>query len=593
MYERAWFVDAHEIPYKVWEFSKPVAWVTLNSTSELDAFFEKIEELSNEGLWGCGYFTYELGYLLEPKLKPLFPETSFPLARFVFFEECFRKRDYFVPKSDFQLEDVTYGITSEEYEEGIKRIKHYIASGDVYQINFTFKCRFRFKGDPECFFFYLLFSQRCKYGVYLDFGEFQVLSLSPELFLKRVRGNLWSSPMKGTIKRGKTFEEDEALKRFLSRDEKNQAENVMIVDLIRNDLGRICEDGSVFVSELFKVETYPTLHQMISTIKGKLKNASIKEVFKAIFPCGSVTGAPKIRAMEIIREIEKEPRGIYTGAVGVIFPKNRWIFNVAIRTLVTSKARDGFYGEAGIGSGVVWDSRAESEFKECLLKARFFTNAFEEFYLIETIGFKGKDTPLLKYHYKRLKGSARYFGFSIPEWLKSYEKFKVYLLNRVKRIKKAVKIRISLFPNGGFEIQTDEFQPWKKDLRVALVKRDFPVSNFTFHKTSLRSHLDAWRERVLKLGFDEVVFFDEEKRLLEGSISSVFFKDYNDELLTPPLELGILRGVFREYMIKEKGVKERQVYLQDLERGEFFVGNALRGLGKVKEWCILDEKNES
>ena len=397
--------------------------------------------------------------------------------------------------------------------------------------------------------------------------------------------------MKGTFKRGISWKEDLKLKRYLKNDIKNQAENIMIVDLIRNDLGRVCQEGSVYVSELFKIETYPTLHQMISTVKGTLKTKNLYKIIKALFPCGSITGAPKIRAMEIIRELEKEPREVYTGAIGFIDTSGNFFFNVAIRSLIFKKAEDNnfFNGEAGIGGGIVWDSIPEDEFQESILKAKFFLSPLPYFKLIETFYIdKTQKNPLLFLHYKRLKTSANYFRFKIPEWLKTYKDFENFLKKRTYTLKKGrYKARILLSPSGEVEFTLSPFEPWSHYLKIGLVKRNFDLGVLFFHKTSFREPYNFWQKKAQEMGLNEIIFYNEEGFLLEGTISNLFV-ELNSELITPPLSLKILNGVLRQFLISKKKVKEAKIKIEDLNNIKaLYIGNAVRGLGKVSEWVIL------
>src|SRR4029078_8982139 len=290
------------------------------------------------------------------------------------------------------------------------KVQDYIAAGDVYQINLTLKYLFAFSGDPVALYSALRRKQRVEYGALIGAGDFQVLSLSPELFFRREGRPLRSRPMKGTAPRGRTPREDARLKTWLTVDEKQRAENLMIVDLLRNDLGRIAKIGSVEVTDLFTVETYRTVHQMTSGITAEVRgDMGLNDILHALFPCGSVTGAPKVRAMEIIRELEALPRGVYTGAIGHIAPSGDSQFNVAIRTLYIGAGGE---GEMDIGSGVVSDSKMDAEFEECLLKAQFLTKVDAPFELIETIRYeRDAGFHLLERHLARLQSSAAHFGY--------------------------------------------------------------------------------------------------------------------------------------------------------------------------------------
>ncbi|MCS7279139.1 MAG: aminodeoxychorismate synthase component I [Thermodesulfobacteriaceae bacterium] len=586
------WINAKKIPYQVWDFGSPLEKLILYSPEEITSFFEKLESFLKKGYYLGGFFSYELGYFLEKKLERLGkPFYEFPLAYFSIFKKPKNFSKFPQPllnlEKDFQ--DLSPNLKKEDYLEAIEKIKKYISQGDTYQVNYTFKIKFTYRGNLEKLFDELLFRQRCEYAFFIQEKDWAILSLSPELFMKKKGTLIVSSPMKGTIKRGNTLSEDFKNKNFLKRDLKNQAENVMIVDLIRNDLGRVCKPGSVYVSEYFKIKTYPTLHQMISTVKGTLNTNNFFEILKALFPCGSVTGAPKIRTMEIIQELEKEERRIYTGAIGFITPRGDFLFNVAIRTLLFWTLDENFYkGEVGIGGGIVWDSVGEKEYEEALLKAKFFTHTFPYFELIESIYLEPyRKNPLLPLHFKRLKTSARYFGFKIPKELLTFEHWKSFIENKVK-VEKPSRIRILLSPSGDLKFEIYNFEPWKNSLKIGLKKRDFPQTPFLYHKTTHRQEYDFYRKEALKLNLEEIVFYDEEGFLLEGTISNIFI-DLGDEVLyTPPIELGLLNGVLRSYLISQKRVKKRKLKIEDLKKAKgIYLGNAVRGLGKVSEWIIL------
>lgn len=593
-------VNAKKIPYLVTEFVNPVKTLVLKDPLETESFFETLQQEIKRGKHLAGFLCYELGYVFEKRLWVSLSEfcknLDLPLAYFGVFEGMVKREEFRVPfesLTDEIFKELTFNLFKEEYVDAVHRIKGYIEAGDVYQVNYTFKTKFKFKGCPRVLFEKLLFSQRCEYAFYLETDDFVILSLSPELFLEKRKSQILSAPMKGTAKRGGAIYEDLEIKRWLRKDPKTQAENLMIVDLIRNDLGRVCEEGSVIVDKLFKIKTYPTLHQLISTVKGRLKEGkSLFEIFKALFPCGSVTGAPKIRAMEIISELEKEPRKVYTGAIGYINPRGDFWFNIAIRTLVFKRTEEGFKGEAGIGSGIVWDSDPEKEYDECLLKASFFTSPINYFELIETFLYEPLgESYLLELHYKRLIRSAKYFGFKIPEILSSPKTLKTYIELEFKKAGLSLRLkykgRLLLSPSGKARVQFLPFEPWTQSLRVMLMKRDFNLGVFHFHKTTCRKKLDEKLRKARDMGFDEVIFFDEEGRLLEGAISNVFLK-INGKLYTPPLRLGIVDGVFRKFLVLKGKAIPKILTLRDLERAEeIYLGNAVRSLGKVTDWFIL------
>ena len=325
-------------------YAAPERIVSASSPEEVDAALDEVSAGLARGLHAAGFFSYELGYCLEPKLRDLLPaDRRVPL----FWIGLFRTP---APLDDAstrawldanggteraKISDLTLSWTREQYTSAFDKVEDYIAAGDVYQINLTLKYRFAFEGNPVALYAALRRKQRVAYGALISAPDFSVLSLSPELFFRRAGKHMSTRPMKGTAPRGRTPREDARLKTWLAMDEKQRAENLMIVDLLRNDLGRVAKIGSVEVTDLFTVETYRSVHQMTSGISAELRSdMGLKDMLRALFPCGSVTGAPKVRAMEIIRELEADPRGVYTGAIGHIAPSGDAQFNVAIRTVV-------------------------------------------------------------------------------------------------------------------------------------------------------------------------------------------------------------------------------------------------------------------
>lgn len=339
----------------------------------------KIKSYTENGYFAVGYFSYELGYSVTEKLLALMPENrKMPLLCFGIFSKKISLNSTEVDailkpekSPNITISKSKLDITKEEYVEHIKQIKSHILSGDTYQVNYTTKYKFQWQGSPLDMYYVLRDRQKVEYGALLKFPKCSILSRSPELFVKKQGTSIHTKPMKGTIKRGSTQAQDEEHIRFLANDEKTRAENVMIVDLLRNDLSRICKPGSVSASNLFEIQTYETLHQMISRVSGVVdENLDLSDLLQRIFPCGSITGAPKISTMKIIRNLEPEPREIYTGAIGHIDPCGDFCFNVPIRTLVLNENGT---GEMGVGSGIVHDSDPVSEFDECCLKGEFFT----------------------------------------------------------------------------------------------------------------------------------------------------------------------------------------------------------------------------
>ena len=355
-------------------FDAPKEIIVARDASEVARAFARMEAASRAGLHLAGYASYELGYALEPKLAAsASPESRTPLLLFGAFAAPRAVNQDFgadLPDSRISLQPAW---TSEEYAQRFQKCRDYIFAGDVYQINLTFPLYGRFEGEPLALYRALRKRQPVAYGGVVALGGETIVSLSPEVFFDARDGQIRARPMKGTARRGFMPPEDMARAQYLVEDEKSRAENLMIVDLLRNDLSRLAEVGSVKVTDLFTVQTYPTLHQMTSGIEAKLReNVTLAELFSGLFPCGSVTGAPKIRAMEIIRDLECAARGVYCGSLGVISPDGDMRFNVAIRTLTIFPDHELV---CNVGSAIVADSTAREEYEECLIKARFLTGA--------------------------------------------------------------------------------------------------------------------------------------------------------------------------------------------------------------------------
>ena len=587
-------------------FHNPVAHLACCAHDDPSRFFRQAEDFLAQGLYLAGWFGYEFGYLLEPSLaKRIHPDPEKPLARL----GAFRAPMIFdhntgdllgatwpdpppaQPSAEYRIANLRPNRTQPDYTEALAKIKGYIESGDTYQVNFTLKMLFDFDGSPEALYQALRRNQSVSFGAYLRAGSQRILSFSPELFFKRSGEQCLVRPMKGTIQRGPYPAEDARLIRFLQNDEKNRSENVMIVDLLRNDLGRICTPGTVAARSLFDIETYETLHQMTSTITGHLpREAKIEPLFKALFPCGSVTGAPKIRTMEIIHELESGVRGVYTGAIGFIAPTGEATFNVPIRTIELN----GNKGEMGIGSGIIHDSDPEQEWKECLLKGRFLSDPAPPFSLIETLLWQpGSGYWLLPEHLERLAASAAYFRYPVspPELMTKLARLALDFTDSPMRV------RLTLAKSGRMEISATPCQapahiswPIQPAAQAELPRVTFsaqatdPNSPWLYHKTTRRELYDAERQRALAQGLYEVLFTNTRGEVTEGSITSIFIRR-QDTLLTPAMECGLLPGIFRRYLLAQTPPVAREAILtrRDLEEAEaIFVGNSVRGLVQVR-----------
>ena len=353
-------------------YGAPRDRIVIHEPDHVEEGFAAIEHALESGLHVAGYAGYEVGYVLEPRLANLLPgERRTPLLDFGVFGG-FERETVPLPRASVPGSVSLTPLWDEAAYAGVfERAMDYIHAGDVYQVNLTFPMAGTVSGDPAAIYGALRQHQPVQYGGLVCLGEPTVMTLSPELFFATEGREISVRPMKGTARRGETPHEDAALAGAMRADEKSRAENLMIVDLLRNDLGRVSEIGSVRVTDLYSVETYPTLHQMTSGIVSRLRpDVGVTELFASLFPCGSVTGAPKIRAMEIIRELETSPRGAYCGAIGYIEPGEVACFNVAIRTMSVFGDGSAIYN---VGSAIVSDSRAPDEYQECLLKAKIMT----------------------------------------------------------------------------------------------------------------------------------------------------------------------------------------------------------------------------
>jgi para-aminobenzoate synthetase/4-amino-4-deoxychorismate lyase len=554
-------------------FGTPRAVIRACQAADVPGALEALEAALAEGWHVAGWFAYELGYVLEPRLRGLERTTGdLPLLWFGVFGPPER-----IGRADLHAKGRAYAgplhpeWDREAYTERFDRVHDYIGAGDIYQANLSFRARFAFAGDPFALYLGLRDAARASHGGYVDAGEWQVLSLSPEQFFEiSPQGKITARPMKGTAPRGADQLTDARAKAALATSAKERAENLMIVDLVRNDIGRLALIGSVAVGNLFEVETYPTLHTMVSTVTAQLKPATrVRQIVRALFPCGSVTGAPKIRAMEIIRELETSARGIYCGALGYFAPDGSADFNVAIRTVLVRSGR----GELGIGGAVVQDSNATSEYDECLLKARYFDSGRQPIGLIETL--RHDDGFLrLPLHLDRMQSSARLL--SLPFDRAAAE---ARLRDAVANHSGQLRVRLALDEQGGFTCTVAPLGPLPERWTYGLSPHRVDSGDLLLrHKTTWRQMFDAEQARLAKAcGADEVIFLNERGELTEGSRSTIFFRR-GRRLVTPPLSSGLLDGVLRRELFESGACCEGVLTPEDLATGELFLGNSLRGL---------------
>ncbi len=568
------FDDAREGGAPARLYCDPVRIVRADTLAEVGPALDALRDARGEGLHAAGYLTYEAGTALAS--KPVDVRTEGPLLWFGLFAgyETIAAQDVaaLLPDPAGAWTGTPRPLIDRDtYDASLSRVLDLIAAGDIYQANLTFAASVPFVGDPLALYARLRRQAGAGYGALIDTGETRFLSLSPELFFALDGDTLTCRPMKGTAPRGDTPETDRALAEALAADPKQRAENLMIVDLMRNDLSRVARH--VAVPDLFTVETYPTVHQMTSTVTATLKpDCDPVDVLTALFPCGSITGAPKQRAMEVIAEVEHaRVRSIYTGAIGRFDANGDAIFNVAIRTLaIQDGAAQDSKATMSLGSGIVADSDADAEWAECHAKGAFVSAGQRPFDLIETMAFDPDEgLTRLEAHLARMKASAEALGFTFDRHTARNE-----LQAATFRLRGPRRVRLLLSPSGAIAIESAPLPQSPAQATVAIVPLPVAAADFRLrHKTSARDFYDDARKEA---GTFEVVFEDADGFFTEGSFTSLFVPR-GDGLVTPPLRHGLLPGILRADLLESGRAIEAPITRADLTAG-FFIGNAVRGL---------------
>lgn len=456
------------------------------------------------------------------------------------------------------------------YNTAIEQIRNYIAEGQTYQVNYTMRLQTDFTMGSEWDFFLHLVQNQNKNAAYIDIGRYVICSSSPELFFQLDGEMIKCQPMKGTVKRGRTTLEDQAQSEWLKNSEKNRAENVMIVDMIRNDLGRIAKIGSVEVPHLFDTERYATLWQMTSTVAAKT-SASLTEIFTALFPCASITGAPKVGTMKIIAALETTSRRMYTGSIGYFAPNRKAIFNVAIRTALID--RESKQAEYGVGGGIVWDSTSADEYEEALLKAGVLTERHIKFSLLETMLWTPEEGFFLREkHIARIMDSAFYFDFPITKL-----ELEEYLNHIASDFASPQRVRLLLDSTGTLTSDISTFQSIKDSLpiKVCLATQAIDIDNvFLFHKTTHRQVYESARND--SLGCADVLLHNKHGEITEFTIGN-FVYELDGHLYTPPVSCGLLAGTFRAHLVETGEVAEQTIRIEELKNcTKFFLINSVR-----------------
>jgi len=585
-----------------WLYQNPTYIIESSDRTSFGDCLSQLQKHVSSGLYAAGWFSYEVGYLLEPRLEPLLPaDRDVPLMWFGLFARrdrlSRREVDNFWQERcrgrQGALGPLSAAVSAPDYLQNIERIQEHLAAGDAYQINYTFPLTGQAKGDPVCIHAKMRQAQPVAWGAYIQTPEFSVSSHSPELFLEKQQASMRLRPMKGTTSRGRWTEEDARQCEDMVGDEKSRAENLMIVDLERNDLSRLAVAGSVNVTKLFEPEIYRSVIQMTSTVEGRVDgNVGIADVLAALFPCGSVTGAPKMKAIEIVRGLEETPRGVYTGAIGHLAPSGDMAFNVPIRTMTIDKAG---LATLGIGSGIVADSDGAAEYGECMLKSRFATADQMPPCLIETIRWRsGEGYWLLEEHLSRLHASAAYFGYPVD-----IAAVRVQLAQHAEALAdgsppkaEAWRVRLLCAPTGESSIKSTIHLNTGMDVgattmpTVALAKANVRSDDvFLFHKTTRRQFLDdTFAAEAEPFGHRDVILTNERGELTEGTRYNLFVQ-VGSRLFTPPRSSGLLEGTFRRSLFKAANscINERILRPKDLlEVDKICIGNSLFGLVEVK-----------
>jgi para-aminobenzoate synthetase / 4-amino-4-deoxychorismate lyase len=533
------------------------------------------DSVSGKRMHAVGFLSYEAAPGFDPALRVQRSE-DFPLLWFGLYDGYQEAPGLpAAPRADGPL-DWRPGVTRQEYERAILAVKDRIRAGDSYQVNYTYRLRAPFDGEAWTFFLGLAGRAAAGYAAYLDLGRWSVCCVSPEMFFCLKGGMLESRPMKGTASRGRTAAEDEERALGLQGSEKNRSENIMIVDMIRNDMGKVAEVGSVSVPRLCEVERYPTLLQMTSTVSARTA-APPSEILRALYPCASVTGAPKVRTMGIIADVESAPRGLYTGSIGHLAPDGDGVearFNVAIRTVVIDRAAG--RAEYGVGGGILWESDAAEEFRECEIKTRVLRPAPSSIELLEALLWTPTEGYfLLDRHVRRISDSARYFGIPFDEDAvrSALDRAAAALPPREHKVRLVVRRR----GEPAVTAQALEETARAAVQRVCFAGAAVSSSDiFLFHKTGQRSVFE--RERTEHPAFDDVILWNERGQITESCTANVV-AEIHGRKVTPPVDCGLLPGIFRAQLLEEHAISERVI-----TRDELAACSSIWLVNSVRKW---------
>lgn len=552
-------------------FCHPLQIIQTHQLEQVADCFQKLQQAIKQGYYIAGFVSYEAAPAFIPYLATHF-KSAIPLLWFGVYKQPVEKPQLLMQQPLTELPNWQIDTTRNEYQQAIQTIHNEIGAGNVYQVNYTVRLNTPF--NPKHSYAYyqkIRQAQQADYCAYLDMGDFQLLSASPELFFHWKNDIITTKPMKGTIARGKTLAEDKQQTAILANSSKDQAENLMIVDLLRNDLSKIADLNSIKVPELFSIEKYPTVLQMTSTITANTKpNNNLFDIFKALFPCGSITGAPKASAMQTIKDLETTPRGAYCGAIGFVAPNNEATFNVAIRTIqVNTQKQQANYG---VGGGITWDSTYGAEYAEVLTKAKILTTSQLPKQLLESLLLVDGNYFLLSLHLKRLKNSAEYFNFIF-----NYQQIKNNLLILAKQNPTGqFKVRLLLDKTGQIISEASPIELVSTSLKASWASEVMNRQNtLLYHKTTNRDFFP-------KATADNEYLLTNEKGEVTEFVNGNLIILSQGKWLTPPISSGLLAGTLRQWLLSKKYINEKVLYRKDIEQAEqiLFI-NSVRGARKV------------
>jgi para-aminobenzoate synthetase / 4-amino-4-deoxychorismate lyase len=570
------FSSPARLPHRL-VFGEPKAIVRADTPEQVRPALRQVSEATRDGLHAVGYVAYEAAPAFDASAR-VRDRCRLPLVWFGLHDAPLD-----APPDEpqpFTVSDWTLDTTRERYEQAIDVIHAAIRRGDAYQINYTIRAGARFSGDAQSFYEHLRLAQQADFCAYLDIGSHRILSASPELFFSWQNGVLTTRPMKGTARRGQLPAEDAELARWLRDSEKNRAENLMIVDLLRNDLSRLSMPGGVQVPKLFSIENYPTVLQMTSTITARTRaDVSLEDVFAALFPCGSITGAPKLMSMDIIAGLETSARAVYCGAIGHVAPGGDARFSVAIRTVTLDVAAATM--ECGLGGGITWDSLAADEYEEVRTKSRFLAPVAGGFELLETLLLEDGEYALLERHMTRLAASARHFGFAVPDTARA-------LLAQHAKEHPDARLRVRLLCGIDGQARIESMPAGAPDSTVRAVRIAAEAVSraepFLYHKTTRRAVYDAHTAHLTGSTFD-VLLWNDAGELTEFTRGNLVL-DIDGQRVTPPVSCGLLDGTLRRELVERGELAERVLHRADIARA-----SAVWFINSVRGWVpvMIDE----